>query len=323
MSVARCNVVSNVQHYKELGMKEIEKSNLNGAEATTQQSQIWAAEITFAQLLGSIANQGSTSKQSEGGLNSLELNGNDFASTLNGTNMEGLFVSPGAETSAMSGVQDAGNPSTWPCGETMCALQLLQTFVSKEFSELLHPEGSNFFQDTLNSLLNLSEDHKISVRMRSVAMKLRSSFVQWSQDYENAKNTVNSTTEDLLKHADLVERFAATVKESKKVFSYEKEICSQLACLEEKKSHLEKQLIDVNAEISVLTSCERAASEGKGSLLDKERELKAKLDDALIRVPISRAKQKAAMLTIANIEDEWSKLKNLIENVFMMEFGSS
>lgn len=231
---------------------------------------------------------------------------------LNEDNMEEFYASLEAETTSPLHVQDnqSNNLSVRirPSEETQKALQILQDFVTKQFSLLLHPGRSGLMKDILKYLLSLPSNEEFSVKTKSVLLQLSQSFSQWSLDYNNAILKLESATTNLSKAENLKDDLEANVKDFRETDMVDKFLSNQLACLMEEKRELEEKINAIKGEIADFSAQKDMVGKRKKELFHKGSVTKGERDGLRNQIPRLKAEQEWAKITQANIEEEWLKL---------------
>jgi cell division protein FtsB len=226
--------------------------------------------------------------------------------------MEAFYASLEAEITSPLHVQDnqPNNETATirPSEETQKALQILQDFVSKKFSLLLHPGRSGLLKDILKYLISLTPNEGVSLKTKSVLLQLSHGFAQWSLDYNNANLKIESATTDLSKVEKMKDCLESNVKDFRDMDMVEKCLSNQLACLQEEKRLLEEKINAIKAEIEDFTEQREMVAKRKTELFHKGSVIKAERDDLRNQVPRLKAEKELAKITQANIEEEWSKL---------------
>jgi len=230
-------------------------------------------------------------------------------STINEENMESFYASLESETNSPLHVQPNNETvRTRPSEETQKLLQILQDFVTKKFSLLLHPGRSGLMKDILKYLLTLTPDEGLSLKTKSVILKLSHSFSQWSLDYNNAILKLESVTTNLSKAETVNDYLEGNVKDFREMDMVEKCLSNQLAILQEEKRELEEKINAIKSEIADFTAQREMVVKRKTELFCKGKEMRVERDDLRNQVPRLKAEKELAKIIQANIEEEWSKL---------------
>ncbi|KAJ7970141.1 Disease resistance protein [Quillaja saponaria] len=188
--------------------------------------------------------------------------------------MEAFYTAILAETTAMSPPQVSIEVNAKPSNsrqseETRKALNILQDFLIKDFSLLLHTGRSSTMKTTLSYLSKLSADDGISEKMKSLITQLSRDFTLWSWEYNDASMKLESNTTNLSKVDKLDEGLRANTNQFMEAAFFENELRTQLANLEEKKRELEEQINAIKADISLFSEATDNAGKRKREIFMK------------------------------------------------------
>ncbi|KAE9588314.1 putative transcription factor/ chromatin remodeling BED-type(Zn) family [Lupinus albus] len=232
--------------------------------------------------------------------------------TLDDVEMKAFYASLDAEASVVTPPQDTSAvtelSNTTPCEESKKALKTLQDLLSKDFSILLHSGQSGTMKSTIEHLSELTADDVISAELRLLLLEVSREFTRWSCDYNDASRKIESASTNILKADKLEEGLEANKNQFKEVLSLENELSNQLASLEQRKKELEEQINAIKAHISVSQSAKNTAAKRKREVFEEAKTLKAQRDELREQLPHMRDECEVAKKIQANINAEWSKL---------------
>lgn len=246
-------------------------------------------------------------------------NTNHFDLTMRDDNMEAFYAALHAETFALPTLRDTRDDSKLAhpkmSEETKKALEMLKEILSKPFYQLLDPGSSSSIQTALEYLSTLSADDDVSLCLKSLVLQLSTDITQWSCDYIDASTKLESSTAGLSKLDALEEGLIANKNQFSEFSSIENELCSQLVCLEQRLKELEEQIKAIKYNISNSKVARDTAFIKKREIFEKGRTLKAQRDQLRRQRPCLRSEQESAKATKANIEDEWSKIREKLDGI--------
>ncbi|KAJ1417968.1 putative TMV resistance protein N-like [Sesbania bispinosa] len=257
----------------------------------------------------------------------MEHNTCQFDISLRDDNMEAFYAALHAETYAPPSPLALGDTRddsklAYPqmSEETKKALEILKEFLSNQFCHLLQPASSSSMKTTLDYLYTLFADEydDVSLSVKSLTLQLSADFTQWSWDYIDASMKLESSTAGLSKLDTLEESLKANKNQFIEFVSIENELGSQLAYLEERMKELEEQINAIKSNISISTVARDTALGKKRETFEAGRVLKAQRDELRKRRPRLRAELESAKATKANIEDEWSNIREKFDRLFNM-----
>lgn len=238
-------------------------------------------------------------------------------------NMEAFYAALHAETYAPPSplsLRDTRDDSelAYPqmSEESKKALEILKELLSKQFCYLLDSTSSTSMKTTLEYLCTLfADDDEVSLSLKSLILQLSAELPQWSWVYTDASMKLESSSSGLLR-LDTVEEGLVTNKNQFSEFvSIEKELCSQLADLEQRKKELEEKINAIKANISMSAVARDSALRKKSETYVEGRVLKAQRDELRKRKPTLIAEKESAKAIKASIEDEWSKIREKFDRI--------
>ncbi|XP_057760764.1 disease resistance protein RUN1-like [Arachis stenosperma] len=242
-------------------------------------------------------------------------------------NMEEFYATLRAETFALSSLTSRNGRDDFKLAypeiseETEKALETLKEFLSKQFHQLLSLGSFSSMKAALESLSTLSTDADVSLCLKSLLLQLSTDFDQWSCDYIDASMKLESSTAGLSKLDTLEDSLIANKNQFSEFSSIEIDLCSQLVYLEQRKKELEQQLEAIKYSISISEVTRDTALSKKRETFEEGKMLKAQRDQLRKQRPRLRSEQESAKATKANIEDEWSKIREKFDGILNI-FGS-
>ncbi|MED6124984.1 hypothetical protein PIB30_064064 [Stylosanthes scabra] len=242
-------------------------------------------------------------------------------------NMEEFYATLNAETFALSSLtsRDSRDDSklSYPeiSEETGKALEMLKEFLSEQFHQLLSSGSFSSMKAALECLSTLSADDDVSLCLKSLLQQLSADFDQWSCDYIDASTKLESSTAGLSMLDTLEDSLMANKNQFSEFSSIEVDVCSQLVYLEQRKKELEELLEAIKYSISISQVARDTALSKKRETFEEGRMLKDQRDQLRKQRPRLRSEQESAKATKANIEDEWSKIREKFEGI-LNNFGS-
>ncbi|XLT94444.1 hypothetical protein HN873_016106, partial [Arachis hypogaea] len=242
-------------------------------------------------------------------------------------NMEEFYATLRAETFALSSLTSRNGRDDFKLAypeiseETEKALETLKEFLSKQFHQLLSLGSFSSMKAALESLSTLSTDADVSLCLKSLLLQLSTDFDQWSCDYIDASMKLESSTAGLSNLDTLEDGLIANKNQFSEFSSIEIDLCSQLVYLEQRKKELEQQLEAIKYSISISEVTRDTALSKKRETFEEGKMLKAQRDQLRKQRPRLRSEQESAKATKANIEDEWSKIREKFDGILNI-FGS-
>ncbi|XP_019436813.1 PREDICTED: uncharacterized protein LOC109343119 [Lupinus angustifolius] len=255
----------------------------------------------------------------------MEHNTNQFDLILKDDNMEAFYAALHAETLALSSLTssdtEADSTLAYPRinEETKKALEILKQFLSKQFCQLLDQGSYTSMKTTLEYLCTLSadDDSDVSLALKSLIQQFSTEVTQWSYDYLDANMKLESSTTFLVKLETLEEGLITNKNQFSEVVSIENELCSKLVYLEERKKELEEQINGVKANISISALARDNVLRKKRETYEEAMMMKIQRDELRKQRPRLRAEQESAKATKGNIEDEWLKIRDKFDRIFI------
>ncbi|KAE9588313.1 putative TIR domain, winged helix-turn-helix DNA-binding domain-containing protein [Lupinus albus] len=256
----------------------------------------------------------------------MEHNTTQFDLTSKDDNMEAFYAALHAETFALSSLTlsdteaDSKLAYSRMSEETKKALEILKEFLSKQFCQLLDQGSYTSMKTALEYLCTLSandDDSDVSLALKSLIQQFSTEITQWSCDYIDANKKLESSTTFLVKLETLEEGLITNKNQFIEVVSIENELCSKLVYLEERKKELEEQINDVKANITISALARNNAVRKKRETYEEAIMLKTQRDELRKLRPRLRAEQESAKATKGNIEDEWLKIKDKFDRIFI------
>ncbi|KAI9092518.1 hypothetical protein K1719_027646 [Acacia pycnantha] len=249
----------------------------------------------------------------------LDFWGNGIKITKDDDEMEAFYASLDAETFVPLPSKDVKSVSELktdikPSEEIQKAWKTFQEFLTKDFSEILEPKNYSTMKATLDYLSGLSADDGVSVEMRSVIIEVSREFTHWSWDYSNASKKMEITEASMLKVHEIAEGLEANKSHFKEVMTMKSELQSQLAYLEERKKELEDQINAIKSDINAFESANKIGTKRKREIFEEGKLLKAQRDELREQLPRLRDDWALAEEIQTNINIEWSKLGEKINN---------
>ncbi|CAL0323876.1 unnamed protein product [Lupinus luteus] len=257
--------------------------------------------------------------------NPMEHNKTEFDLTLKDDSMEAFYAALHAETFALASLTssdpEADSKLAYPrmSEETKKALEILKQLLSKQFCQLLDQGSYTSMKTALEYLYTLSadDDSGVSLALKSLIQQFSTEVTQWSYDYIDANMKLESSTTFLVKLETLEEGLISNKNQFNKVVSIENELCSKLVYLEERKKELEEQINDVKGNISIAALARDNALRKKRETYEEAMMLKSQRDELRKLRPRLRAEQESAKATKGNIEEEWLKIRDKFDRIFI------
>ncbi|MED6119976.1 hypothetical protein PIB30_016777 [Stylosanthes scabra] len=230
--------------------------------------------------------------------NQVDVSQDDDADDLE---MEGFYASLDAETNVLS---------VSPNEETKEALKIVLDFFTNnndDASVFLDAEHCSTMKTSLDYLSSLSANDGLSEAMRALISEASTVFAHCSSSYIEANMKVESTAPELLRADKLKAELEHNKNQFNDTVASEKELQQKLACLEEMKEELEKQIRTANANIMASRKEQNMTRKRKRDIYVEGKALKAQMDVLNQKVPHLQHEHDLAKVNQEKIKAEWSE----------------
>ncbi|MED6120216.1 hypothetical protein PIB30_019009 [Stylosanthes scabra] len=238
--------------------------------------------------------------------NQVDVSQDDDADDLE---MEGFYASLDAETNVLS---------VSPNEEIKEALKIVLDFITNnndDASVFLDAQHCSTMKTSLDYLSSLSANDGLSGAMRALISEASTLFAHCSSSYIEANMQVESTASELLR----ADKLKAELEDNKNQFNdtvaSEKELQQKLACLEEIKDELEKQIRTANADIMASRKEQNTTRKRKRHIYVEGKALKARMDVLSQKVPHLQHEHDLAKVNQEKIKAKWSDFGKKIKKI--------